>query len=31
VSYAKLEALGFRAEVGIEEGPDELVRAADLL
>ena len=31
VSYAKLEALGYRTTVGIEEGLDELVRAADLL
>ena len=31
VSYAKLEALGYRAMVGMEEGLDELVRAAELL
>ena len=31
VSYAKLTALGFHTTVTIEEGLDELVRAADLL
>ena len=31
VSYAKLEALGYRAAVGMDDGLDELVRAADLL
>ncbi len=31
VSYAKLHALGYRTTVGIEQGLDELVRAADLL
>lgn len=31
VSYARLTALGYRTTVSIEEGLDELVRAADLL
>ena len=31
VSYAKLHALGYRTTVGLEDGLDELVRAADLL
>jgi nucleoside-diphosphate-sugar epimerase len=31
VSYAKLRALGYRATITLEDGLDELVRAADLL
>ncbi|MGH2355251.1 MAG: NAD-dependent epimerase/dehydratase family protein [Chloroflexota bacterium] len=31
VSYAKLRALGFDTQVGIEEGIDELLRGVDLL